>query len=82
MARFASTTKVSVEQTRTEIERTLSRYGATAFAEKITKKAEEALDGLTFEMVMMKWPPEFRAIMWGAVADIAFKRKVEAEQQR
>lgn len=31
MARFASSTKVSVEQTRTEIERTLSRYGATAF---------------------------------------------------
>lgn len=32
MARFSSSTKVSVEQTRTEIERTLSRYGATAFA--------------------------------------------------
>ena len=32
MTRFAASTKVSVEQTRTEIERTLSRYGATAFA--------------------------------------------------
>lgn len=32
MARFAASTKVSVEQTRTEIERTLSRYGANAFA--------------------------------------------------
>lgn len=32
MARFAASTKVGVEQTRTEIERTLSRYGATAFA--------------------------------------------------
>lgn len=32
MARFAASTKVSAEQTRTEIERTLSRYGATAFA--------------------------------------------------
>lgn len=32
MARFASSTKVAVEQTRTEIERTLSRYGATSFA--------------------------------------------------
>ncbi len=31
MARFAASTKVSVDQTRTEIERTLSRYGATAF---------------------------------------------------
>src|SRR6185369_12608662 len=32
MARFAATTSVSAEQTRTEIERTLSRYGATSFA--------------------------------------------------
>lgn len=32
MARFAAQTRVGVEQTRTEIERTLSRYGATAFA--------------------------------------------------
>lgn len=31
MGRFAETTRVSVEQTRTEIERTLARYGATAF---------------------------------------------------
>ena len=32
MSRFAAHTRVSSEQTRTEIERTLSRYGATAFA--------------------------------------------------
>jgi len=32
MARFAAQTRVPTEQTRTEIERTLSRYGATAFA--------------------------------------------------
>lgn len=32
MARFAATTRVGIDQTRTEIERTLSRYGATAFA--------------------------------------------------
>lgn len=32
MARFAAQTRVGVDQTRTEIERTLSRYGATAFA--------------------------------------------------
>lgn len=31
MARFAATTRVGVDQTRVEIERTLSRYGATAF---------------------------------------------------
>jgi hypothetical protein len=32
MVRFASQTRVSADQTRVEIERTLSRYGATAFA--------------------------------------------------
>lgn len=32
MSRFAASTSVSAEQTRTEIERTLTRYGATAFA--------------------------------------------------
>ena len=50
---------------------------ATALAGKITARAEGALAGLEWEMA--KWPAEFRAIMWGAVADIAFKRKVEAE---
>jgi hypothetical protein len=32
MARFAAATRVGVDQTRVEIERTLSRYGASAFA--------------------------------------------------
>src|ERR1700719_46863 len=31
MARFAERTRVGVDQTRTEIERTLSRYGAAGF---------------------------------------------------
>lgn len=31
MARFAASTRVPADQTRTEIERTLTRYGATAF---------------------------------------------------
>ena len=31
MAKYASTTSVSPEQRRGEIERTLARYGATAF---------------------------------------------------
>lgn len=53
---------------------------AAALAEKITTKAEAALSGIEREMLIMKWPAEFRAIMWGAVADIAFKRRVEAEQ--
>lgn len=32
MAKFAADTKVPVEQSRAEVERTLARYGATAFA--------------------------------------------------
>ena len=32
MARFAASTRVSTEQSRTEIERTLARYGGTSFA--------------------------------------------------
>ena len=39
MARFASLTKVPVERTRADVERTLSRYGATAFA-YLTKEGQ------------------------------------------
>lgn len=48
-----------------------------AVAEKITKTAEEHLSRA--EWMMTNWPPEFRPIMWRVVADIASKRKVEAE---
>lgn len=51
---------------------------AAALAEKITDKAESELSSLAFQM--RGWPAEFRAIMWGAVEHIAFKRKVEAER--
>jgi hypothetical protein len=44
---------------------------ALALAEKIAAKAEEALAGLDREMAIMKWPPEFRKIMWDAVAHLA-----------
>lgn len=43
-------------------------------AEKIAAKAAETLDGLEQEMNFMKWPQEFRAIMWGAVAHAATLR--------
>lgn len=45
-----------------------------ALTDKITKKAEAALDGLEREMILMKWPAEFRAIMWEAVAAVASSR--------
>lgn len=47
---------------------------AQALANKIVGRAEGALAGLEREMAIMKWPPEFRAIAWSAVAEIAFKR--------
>lgn len=62
----------------------LDKYGsahlekAQAVADKVTKKAMDALDGLEREMIIMKWPAEFRAIMWGAVATIASTRADEA----
>jgi hypothetical protein len=40
-------------------------------AHQITTKAEEAVAGLDREMALRKWPAEFRAIMWDAVALVA-----------
>lgn len=47
---------------------------AQALAVKITGKAEDALAGLEREMAIMKWPAEFCAIMWSAVAETAARR--------
>lgn len=55
---------------------------AAALAEKITLKAENALSGIQRELVIMKWPAEFRAIMWGAVADLAGKHRDAAEADK
>lgn len=52
---------------------------AVSLAAKIAAKAEDALRDLDQAMTFGRWPADCRAIMWGAVADIAFKRKVEAE---
>lgn len=50
---------------------------ANALAEKIAAKASAALDGLEREMLIMKWPAEFKAIMWDAVAATATSRAQE-----
>lgn len=55
---------------------------AQALAEKITDKAASALASLEREMIVMKWPAEFRAIMWGAVVELASSHRAEAEKQR
>lgn len=56
--------------------------GAPELAVKITKKAEESLSSLLFEMEIMRWPADFRAIMWGAVADYARRMETEARTQK
>lgn len=53
---------------------------AVDIADKITTKADRALADLELEMAMMKWPGEFRAIMWEAVAAIAKQRATAAKQ--
>lgn len=52
---------------------------AKALAEKITATASAGLNGL--EITLMKWPAEFRAIMWDAVVEIARQRANEARNQ-
>jgi len=51
---------------------------AHALAAKITSRAEDALAGLEREMTIMKWPGEFRSIVWGAVAQLATRRAIDA----
>lgn len=51
-------------------------------AEKIAKKAADVLSPLQTEMDLMKWPAEFRAIVWGAVAHHASILKAEEERKR
>jgi len=43
-------------------------------AEKIAAKAEGVLHGIEREMIVMKWEPEFRAILWETIAAIATQR--------
>lgn len=43
-----------------------------ALAEKITSTAEAGLHN--FDVTVNKWPAEFQAIMWEAIAEIASRR--------
>lgn len=42
-----------------------------ALAAKISAKAESVFDGIEREMRIMKWPDEFKVIMFEAIADTA-----------
>jgi hypothetical protein len=44
-----------------------------ALSNRILKKAEDLLAPLKREMDIMKWPAEYRAIMWAAVQQQALK---------
>jgi hypothetical protein len=50
---------------------------AVSIAMQIAAKAEAALESMAVEMDYMKWPPEFRAIMWDAVSHTAATRAKE-----
>lgn len=51
-------------------------------AELVQAKATTALSGLCTEMEIGHWRPEFRAIVWGAVARLAIQRQIDAEAAR
>lgn len=55
---------------------------AQALAEKIAKKAAATLERLEIEMNIMKWAPEFRVIMWDAVAHHASLNAQEARTEQ
>jgi len=55
---------------------------ADALAAALTSKAEDALSRLNLEMTLMKWPADFREIMWGTVAAIAAERRDEAGRSK
>lgn len=44
-----------------------------ALSNRILKKAEDLLAPLQREMDIMKWPAEYRAIVWAAVKQQALK---------
>lgn len=45
---------------------------AISVADKVVVLAEDGLRGI--DRTIASWPPEFRAIIWEAVADIAARR--------
>ncbi|WP_044558697.1 hypothetical protein [Azospirillum sp. B4] len=51
---------------------------ATAIAARIEAKAVALLAPLEREMALMSWRPEFKAIMWAAVA-IEAQRRADAQ---
>lgn len=55
---------------------------AIAMTRKITAKAQTELEPLAREMRIMKWKPEFQAIMWEAVMLEARSRMEKARDEQ
>jgi hypothetical protein len=49
---------------------------AISIADQVVSLAEDGLRGI--DRTIAAWPAEFRAIIWGAVADIASRRAGDA----
>lgn len=54
---------------------------AMAMTRKITAKAQAELEPLALEMRIMKWEPQFQAIMWEAVMLEARERATIAKAE-
>lgn len=54
---------------------------AVDLAVKIAGKARDTLEPLAREMLIAKWPAEFQAIVWGAVAQHAGILATEANEK-
>ena len=50
---------------------------ALALAQQIEKKVADLLEPLERDMKIMGWSAEYRAIMWSAVGNAAFRREAE-----
>ena len=57
---------------------TTHRENAERVADQVIAVAERGLAGL--ETMMLGWEPEYRAIMWEAVAGIAVRRAKDARK--
>jgi hypothetical protein len=51
-------------------------------ARKIEAKIDRLLEPLVIEMRIMKWKPEYQAIIWEAIAHKALRRSIDAAAEK
>lgn len=54
---------------------------AQAIADKVMMKANDVLSTLDRELTLRGWTPEFRSIMWCAIAQQAMRRSIECDKK-